>query len=315
MKVSDFFNLKYGHSLALNSLTHSNAPDAINFVSRSARNNGVTARVNQVPGLLPAEAGTITVALNGQGGAGVAFLQPFPYYCGFHVMVLTPKSEMTEQEKLWWAMCITANRYRFGFGRQANRTLKDLDIPDVNMIPEWVFLTNTALSDDVNRSNTEEEVALSDREGWGVFTIQSLFTIKKGKRLTKANMKTGEVPFIGAIDKNNGVSNYVSHSIHSGNTITVNYNGSVGEAFFQPKSFWASDDVNVLYPKFQMTKASALFICAVIRQEQYRFNFGRKWHLDRMCGTAIRLPSTEEGLPDWSYIDRYIQSLPYSSRI
>lgn len=29
----------------------------------------------------------------------------------------------------------------------------------------------------------------------------------------------------------------------------MRYNGSVGEAFYQPKAFWATDDVNVLYFK------------------------------------------------------------------
>lgn len=115
-KINELFDLQYGHSLELNRLEQSTATDAVNFVSRAARNNGVTARVRAIAGLTPASAGTITVALNGQGGAGVAFLQPFPYYCGFHVMVLTPKSKMTEAEKLWWTLCITTNRFRFGFG-------------------------------------------------------------------------------------------------------------------------------------------------------------------------------------------------------
>src|SRR4051794_30794932 len=106
-KVSDLFTLKYGHSLELNRLARSDAPDAINFVSRTIQNNGVGARVAPIADLDPTEPGTITVALNGQGGAGAAFLQPFPYYCGYHVMVLTPKSPMSDQEKLWWVSCIT----------------------------------------------------------------------------------------------------------------------------------------------------------------------------------------------------------------
>src|SRR5687767_11437266 len=137
-KISDLFRLEYGHSLELNRLDQSDAPDSINFVSRAARNNGVTARVKPIPNLPPSPAGTLTVALNGQGGAGVAFLQPFPYYSGFHVMVLTPRKQMSEQERLWWATCITANRFRFGFGRQANRTLKDLKLPDAKTTPAWV---------------------------------------------------------------------------------------------------------------------------------------------------------------------------------
>src|SRR4051812_36341988 len=124
--VSELFTQQYGHSLELNSLELSSEQDAVNFVGRAARGNGVTARVKAIDGKEPAAAGCITVALGGQGGAGVAFLQPFPFYCGRDVMILTPKAPMSDQEKLWWVSCITANRFRFGFGRQANKSLAAL---------------------------------------------------------------------------------------------------------------------------------------------------------------------------------------------
>ncbi len=315
--INELFHLEYGHSLELNRLEPSSAPDAINFVSRAARNNGVTARVSSIAGLAPAKGGTITVALNGQGGAGVAFLQPFPYYCGFHVMILTPKNPMTEQEMLWWVMCITANRYRFGFGRQANRTLKDLALPKPDTIPKWVAAADVDSFKGACAPNHNNRVSLSDREDWGEFALQDLFEIKKGLRLTKANMLPGETPYIGASDTRNGITAKIGQlPIHQGGTISVSYNGSVAEAFFQPTPYWATDDVNVLYPKgFTLTPASGLFLCTVIRLEKYRFNYGRKWHLERMKESVIKLPIKSTGTPDWAYMARYINSLPYSSQI
>src|SRR5215203_2651348 len=42
---------------------------------------------------------------------------------------------------------------------------------------------------------------------------------------------------------------------------------------YQPEPFFASDDVNVLYPMFDnMDEYVALFVCTVIRQEKYRYN-------------------------------------------
>lgn len=151
---------------------------------------------------------------------------------------------------------------------------------------------------------------------WRNFEIQELFEIKKGKRLTKANMKPGETPFVGAIDSNNGLTEWIGHEpIHEGNTITVNYNGSVAEAFYQPSPFWCSDDVNVLYPKFPLNQYIAMFVCAVIRMEKYRFNYGRKWHMERMKTSTIKLPVDNEGNPDWSFMEEYIKTLPFSSKI
>jgi hypothetical protein len=90
----------------------------------------------------------------------------------------------------------------------------------------------------------------------------------------------------------------------------------VAEAFYQPVPYWATDDVNVLYPKgFKLTAATALFICTIIRMEKYRFNYGRKWHLERMRESVIKLPVTKTGDPDWEFMENYIKSLPYSSQI
>jgi len=316
-KISDIFTLQYGHSLELNRLEQSTEPDAVNFVGRAARNNGVTARVTPIPSEKPAPAGTISVALGGQGGAGVAFLQPFPYYCGRDVMILKARKPMTDQEKLWWAMCITANRFRFGFGRQANRTLKDLLLPDAKALPAWVGSANLDLYHGAKLPSNAKTLSLSDQKSWQKFTLQELFTIKKGQRLTKADMLPGDTPYIGASDTGNGITARIGQKpIHDAGTISVSYNGSVAEAFYQPEAFWATDDVNVLYPKgYKLTPATALFLCTLIRLEKYRFNYGRKWHLDRMREAVIKLPTNAQQKPDWDFMERYIKTLPYSSQL
>ena len=98
--------------------------------------------------------------------------------------------------------------------------------------------------------------------------------------------------------------------------ITVNYNGNgVAEAFYQSEPFRASDDVNVLYPKFDLDPQLALFLCTLIRAEKYRFSYGRKWALDRMIDSTVRLPVRSNGEPDWTSMRDYIKSLPYSKNV
>lgn len=149
---------------------------------------------------------------------------------------------------------------------------------------------------------------------WGKFKLSELFDIKKGKRLTTADQIEGTTVFIGAIDSDNGVSNYIGQEpIHDGNTISLSYNGSVGEAFYQPKPFWATDDVNVLYFKesnnYRFNKYLGFFICAILRQEKYKFSYGKKWKLESMNDTVIKLPITPEGVPDWLFMEKFIKSL------
>lgn len=307
--VSDLFDIKYGVNLDLNKLAIT--PDGINFVSRTAQNNGVAAIVALVPNKIPNPSGSISVA--GGGSVMESFLQPTPYYSGRDLYYLTARLDLSDEEKLYYCSCLRANKYRFNYGRQANRTLADLLMPSRADIPDWVYTTTISFSEDLRKPFAAKNTPKLNTSTWEWFRLEELFDIRKGKRLTKANMTPGDVPFIGSIDSNNGYREFVGQNpIHTGNTITVNYNGSVAEAFYQPEPFWASDDVNVLYPKFEMNQFIAHFILSLVKFEKYRFNFGRKWHLKRMNTSQIKLPISAKGKPDYKYMEQYIKSLPYT---
>lgn len=316
IKVSELFDVRYGHSLELNRLTITSKDKGLPFISRKMGDNGVAAYVEPIPNLAPNPAGELTCALS--GGVLSTFIQERPYYTAFHVACLRPLRNLTKPQLLYYCLCITENRYRYNYGRQANRTLPYILIPAFEEIPEWVNSANIdyfEYTENPQKNNFIPELFNSQRK-WDYFEFSSIFELKKGKRLTKSNMTEGQTPFIGAIDNNNGISGYVGQSpIHEGNTISVNYNGSVAEAFYQPKPFWASDDVNVLYPKFDLTPAVAMFMITIIKNEKYRYNYGRKWHLERMKQSRILLPITLNGNPDWDFMEEYINSLPFSSQL
>ena len=128
-----------------------------------------------------------------------------------------------------------------------------------------------------------------------MFALKDIFDIYKGKRLTKADMISGDTNYLGAISDNNCIrEKIVQEPIFKGNCITINYNGSVGEAFYQIKPFWASDDVNVLFLKNKiLTKNIALYLVTIIKANKYRFSYGRKWTLEKMLETEIPLPTNE----------------------
>ncbi|WCG83921.1 restriction endonuclease subunit S [Pectobacterium sp. A5351] len=259
---------------------------------------------------------TLFVSTNGEGSHSYSYVSGFKFSCNSDVAVLLPKKNMTLNEKIYYSRCITMNRYKFSYGRKPKGDrLKQIILPDI--IPDWVGNVMLANKNDVcspaNRILTED----IDAEHFGVFVLGELFDIRKGKRLTKANMIMGRIPYVGASDANNGVTAKIGQDpIHDGGTISVSYNGSVAEAFYQPEPYWATDDVNVLYPKdFNLTPAIAIFICTIIRMEKYRFSYGRKWHMDRMRESTIKLPVTVMGTPDWTYMETLINSLPYSSQL
>ena len=219
---------------------------------------------------------------------------------------------MTLQEKLFYCTCIQKNAFRFSYGRQADKTIKDIDLPDT--VPEWV--SEVAVTPIATRNIATHPIS---EENWSEYRMDDLFRFVKGRRLTKADMIDGDTNYLGAISENNGVRQHIQvepEDISAPNCITVNYNGSVGEAFYQSEPFWASDDVNILYADgWEMNKYNALFIVTVIKANRYRFSYGRKWTLEKMKDTVLKLPQAEDGTPDFAYMEEYIKSLPYGDRI
>jgi hypothetical protein len=311
-KLSDLFDVRYGVNLELNALKR--VADGVNFVSRTAKNNGVSARVAPIPGVKPIPAGTISVA--GGGSVMESFLQTEPYYSGRDLYYLTAKISLTDEEKLYYCACLRANRFRFNYGRQANRTLKSLLLPSRDEIPNWVKAGNASMYSGADAALYDAKVALN-MESWSLFKYEDLFQILRGRGPRIKDLDgSGETPFVTSIDGNNGLTAYTSHvPTHPGNVIAVNRNGSVAEAFYQPVPFCSTEDVHIFLPKFELNVCRAMFLSTIIRLERYRFGYGRKWGIERMKKSVMKLPIQADGTPDWELMERYIKSLPFSSQI
>lgn len=132
------FTVKHGNKFDLNKMrSPTPSQDAIAFIGRSGERNGITTFVAPVKNVEPFAKGLITVAL---GGAALSsFVQPKPFYTAQNIDVLDPKEAMSLDEKLYYCLCIEANKFRYStFGREANRTLKSLLVPARSEVPAWV---------------------------------------------------------------------------------------------------------------------------------------------------------------------------------
>lgn len=340
IQLSELFDISYGHSLELNRLTPMRRDEGgIAFVSRKMGDNGISAYVAPIPDVTPAPAGELTCALSGNGVLST-FLQEEPFYTGFHVARLKPLVEMTRELLLYYCACIVSNRYRFSYGRQANRTLKSILVPTIDEIPNYVNGVDVAQFDGSDKSIEQAEPPLLETSQWQTFRYDEIFIIKKGYYNKKPPNSHGAdtVPFIGATEYDNGVTSYVSladlkayskdgsintdeplaRKLFPGGCITVSNNGSVGEAFYQPLAFTCTHDVNPLYLKdagITLSPALGMFLAAVIRADKYRWGYGRKWRPIRMPDSLIRLPVTPAGVPDWAFMEQYIKALSYSSQL
>ena len=317
VRLDSIFDITYGSQLDLNKCRKCEKPEGYNFVNRSSVNSGVSGRILAPKGKFPFPAGSLTSAMG--GSVLSTFVQQEDFFTGQNVKVLIPKTNLTLGQKLYYCACIEQNRFRFStFGREANATFDSLLVPEVADLPP--FLETLDVSGRFSGAVIPNSHFDLFSVKWDKFKLGELFKIVKGKRLTQANMIEGETPFIGASAKNNGYTNKIGNleNHHPGGLITVSYNGSIAEAFYQPKEFVASDDVNILYPNFKLNPYLAIFLCTIIFNEKYRFTYGRKWHLELMEDSYIWLPSiviNSETVPNWDFMENYIKRLPFSSNL
>ncbi|MBO4875362.1 MAG: restriction endonuclease subunit S [Bacteroidales bacterium] len=324
--LKELFDIDTGKDLIYSELTVGSFP----VIGHKAENNGITAMTCKLPTHKLYDY-TQTISLADRGNF-FATVQTHDFYVGTRVKALVSKFSVPIECLLFICVLINNEQYRFSYGRNCCDRIDAFQIKlpvDNNGNPNWQWIENYVMKTlvpklpDKSKSVWEKEfdtkpltnnkLQLNTKE-WKWFKYIDVFEIKKGKRLTKADMVVGKIPYIGAIDSNNGVSSYISNNeqLHSANTITVSYNGSIAEAYYQAKEFWATDDVNVLYPKFLMNAYSALFLTTIINKEKYRFNYGRKWDKELMESSKIKLPIDEQGNPDWQWMEDYIKGLPYS---
>lgn len=157
---------------------------------------------------------------------------------------------------------------------------------------------------------------LADKQ-WKPFFINEIFTISAGKRLTKADMDNGNIPFIGATDSNNGITSWIAtpNISYDKNVLGVNYNGSVGENFYHSYGCVFSDDVKRLHLRNHSdNKYVLLFFKTIILQQKVKYTYGYKFNGKRMERQKILLPVNAQGIPDYEYMEDYIKELMKKKR-
>lgn len=314
VKLKDIFDLWYGVNLeVVNSTVVDNG---IPFVSRQSVNNGVVCNVAPIEGIMPNPAHTLSIAVS--GSVLSTFYHDYEYYSGRDVYVAKPKEPMTKEEMLYYAYIIEQNKYRYNYGRGANRTFKDILVPKREEIPYYIkdIITPTIKKETINK-----ELIKLNTTNWKWFKIKELFEV----RLTKGDIiadkvEEGDVPLISSGEGNNGVVKYINKN-GDGKAETFKANSITLDMFchanYQPRDYYAVGHgrVNILLPRFEINVYIGLFICSLMNKESYRFSYGRAVYSSVAEEMKIKLPATPSGNPDWQFMEDYIKSLPYSKNL
>jgi restriction endonuclease S subunit len=317
MRVSELFTLHQGNSFELINMEVDRRSE-INFVARTSENNGVTAKIKLVDTISPFPAGYITVALG--GSVLSSFVQYKPFYTGFHVMVLEPKKEMRLEEKLFYCHSIKMNAYRYRYGRQANKTLKDIELPELS---DWIKTYTIDYS--TIETKIEKKELPFDTSQWKKFKIGDIFDFKRGKGITKEEIENnaGDIPCVQSGEMNRGIIGYMNskfiddkfHTYILAPFLNLARSGTSGCVNIQNKNSYVGDSAIALKLKQKETVFVYLFLETILNLERYRYTYGRKVVIEKYIEQFISLPANIEGNPDWYFMENYIKALPYSDKI
>lgn len=320
-KISKLFIVEKGKRLTKVNSTVGKTP----YLSSKNNNNNLDRFIGEDPIF---SGGKITV--NSNGSVGASFYHSYSFWASDNTNVLTPLFNINDYIGSFLCTVLDKNSFRFGFGRlysmgQLNNDYIGLPVDSFNQ-PDWQFMEDyikqfeeTKLLE-IQKTDYKEDVKLPDVGEWRSFFYSDLFDLKRGS-MTKKPEKSGLIPYVSSSGMNNALTGMYDvidkHIIDKSllPLITVANNGSVGSSFIQEIPFAASSDVSLLLPKFTASKEVLVFIKIIIEESKDLYSYGRKWGLDKMRNSELKLPVLDDGSPDFNLIERYIKSLPYSEMI
>lgn len=332
MKLNELFNIE----ICKNPISRDYAidnPGKIPYITTTSENNGIECYVDYPPQY---DGGVITVSKD--GGNGDAFLQKLPFCGNEKVMVLTPKRNLSDLELFYYVSVIKYNKFIFGYGRKCSvARLGEIYIPSPNEIPSFVYEFSIR---PITTSNKKQTITL-DVATWKEFELGRLVSkVYKAKSynkddLTETEDKNNAINYITRTGENNGCELMVlmkdvdGSYIEEPNAITIG--DTTATCFYQAERFIAGDHMVVVRAEWLNEKV-ATFILTILKKEQYKYSYGRAFLMDRIKSTTLKLPivlnddgtpcvdethkfSDDGYVPDWTFMENYIKSLPYGDRI
>lgn len=322
--LSDFFSFEKGNQNNMAVLNEGLLP----LVSARKCDNGYKGFVETSKRVFPSH--ILTINNDGDGGAGIAYYQPYNMALDSHVTALIPKIELSRLQLLFVSMCITKQRNRFGHGYSINNNrLKAfrimLPIDSATNEPDWKYMEQ--FMSIIEQHQLREAINILCKRliindiisgggnlypRWKEFYFTEVFTrIQRGKRLTKANQHEGSVPYVSSTAFNNGVDGFIGNDNYVRsfrNCLTVANSGSVGSSFFHHYKFVASDHVTSL-ERDGVDKYAYLFMVPMINRLSEKYSFNREINDERIRREKILLPVTENGDIDFQFMSNLMRQI------
>ena len=158
-----------------------------------------------------------------------------------------------------------------------------------------------------------------DTSKWQTFRVADLFSISRPSSRSQLDYEDGEVPFVASGNLNNGIVKRCQPKqdevLDAGNCITVS--PLDGSAFYQTKDFLGRGGAGsaiLIMRSPELNELRGLFISSVIRRTLTKYSYSAHINSKSLENESIKLPSTDEGKPDWDYMEKFMQSVLRQSK-
>ena len=220
-------------------------------------------------------------------------------------------------------------KYSYGYKFSQKRIIRQkIKLPiDNNGNPNWQFMEDYIRQEMKEQSQKivdyyENKLLklgfnLLDLEvEWKEFFFTDIFKeVKRGKRLTKANQKEGDIPYVSSTALNNGIDNFISNNKgvrRYKNNLSIANSGSVGSCFYHKYEYIASDHITTLTCK-NADENIYKFMSTIIKRLESKYSFNREINDTRISREKLILPIDKDGNPHWEYMSKFIQNLEVKS--
>lgn len=157
-----------------------------------------------------------------------------------------------------------------------------------------------------------KDIPAINHKKWKDFFLIDIFPkIKRGKRLKNEDHIAGNIPYVSSSSLNNGIDDFVGNELKVRkykNCLSLANSGSVGSCFYESFEFIASDHVTHL-KNDNFSMYTYLFIATMARRLSEKYNFNREISDTRIRREKILLPITDDGAPDYEYMDQFMKNL------
>lgn len=315
-RICDIFIIKAGKRLTKSDMARGNKP----FIGATDNNNGITEFVSNTN--VSEDCNVLGVNYNG------SVVENFyhPYTCIFSDDVKRFQTKQVQGNKyiyLFMKTVILQQKCKYAYGYKFNEKRmqkQSLLLPvDESGNPDYAFMEQYIKEREQqiiqnyidyigNNIQIGGGITPLNQKDWKEFFAEDVVTILPGRDIYDAERIPGKTPYVSSSSVNNGICHFVNNANDTleANCISVNRNGSVGFAFYHPYEALFSNDCRKLRPKYESNYIS-LFIATQITAQRNKYSYGYKMGTARLKRQKIMLPTTDNGTPDYDYMEQYVR--------